>query len=609
MKKFTTMLSFAVILLMAAGGAEARYQSRFEVINFDPAVDGGDFLNVYGTATHDAWQGNLGFYIDYGNQPLQIKISGPGGGTQSIIDGLIVADLYGAIGFTDWFTAGVNLPVDYNIFTTDDALAQSDNGGGLGDIDVVLKFRLVDIDKYKIGVAFIPNVTLPSGDVSRYTGNGAVTGGATIAVDLRPAERFHLGLNVGAIIRDDVVRSITIASGVTGNIHVASQFKYGLAGNLALSDHAQVIAEVQGSTVLSEFFQRQDNSPIEVDGAFRYLFSHGFAGTLGGGAGILEGIGNPRFRAFAGLNWTSPKKGEVVATPPPDPRIVENKIILMGKIFYDTAKATIKPESYPVLDDVVDVLNKNAQVTLVEIQGHCDNRGSDAYNMRLSDARANSARNYLISKGIDGNRLTAHGYGESQPIASNSTPEGMSQNRRTEFVIREENGHTVASSNVYVPSEPRVSANVIDENGLSAGVMANNNSATPTSEPVVAEVAPQPQPTTQAAQPDASHVYVPKMAKNMPEHGPAEVPSDATQQPPYGEPTPAQTNEPVSPNTPSAQPDNSDIDAGPIPGTPVARPVSSNADVTEGANPSDLVPIQDIKPEEFPPDTTSVAMN
>ncbi|RKX69963.1 hypothetical protein DRP53_06475, partial [candidate division WOR-3 bacterium] len=98
-------------------------------------------------------------------------------------------------------------------------------------------------------------------------------------------------------------------------------------------------------------------------------------------------------------------------------------------------KATIKPESYPILDEAAAILTSHPEIR-VEIQGHTDSIGSDAYNLKLSNLRANAVRTYLIERhGIDPSRLVARGYGESRPIADNRTKEGRAQNRRVDFVI------------------------------------------------------------------------------------------------------------------------------------------------------------------------------
>lgn len=109
--------------------------------------------------------------------------------------------------------------------------------------------------------------------------------------------------------------------------------------------------------------------------------------------------------------------------------------IRLQNIYFDTGKATIKPESFPILDQVAEFLKANPKA-VVEIQGHTDSVGSDSYNMRLSQARAEAVRTYLITRhGIDASRLMARGYGESMPIASNASREGRAMNRRVEFVI------------------------------------------------------------------------------------------------------------------------------------------------------------------------------
>jgi OOP family OmpA-OmpF porin len=105
--------------------------------------------------------------------------------------------------------------------------------------------------------------------------------------------------------------------------------------------------------------------------------------------------------------------------------------VLIG-VNFDTAKWIIKSKYDPILNDVVAILKKNPSLKL-EIEGHTDNRGSAAYNQQLSENRAKAVMDYLIAKGIAPNRLTARGYGLSQPAASNSTAAGRAQNRRVEL--------------------------------------------------------------------------------------------------------------------------------------------------------------------------------
>jgi OOP family OmpA-OmpF porin len=101
---------------------------------------------------------------------------------------------------------------------------------------------------------------------------------------------------------------------------------------------------------------------------------------------------------------------------------------------FDYNKWDIKPEYHSALDNGVRVLNLNSTMK-VEVQGHTDSVGSDAYNKSLSEKRAKAVMDYLISKGISADRLSFAGKGELDPVATNETPEGRAENRRVEFNI------------------------------------------------------------------------------------------------------------------------------------------------------------------------------
>jgi outer membrane protein OmpA-like peptidoglycan-associated protein len=101
-------------------------------------------------------------------------------------------------------------------------------------------------------------------------------------------------------------------------------------------------------------------------------------------------------------------------------------------ILFDTGKSSIKAESTSVMVDIIQILNEypNAKFT---VEGHTDSVGSEKLNQELSEKRANSVRDFLIDKGISSSRLTAIGYGEAKPIATNNTRAGRAQNRRVEI--------------------------------------------------------------------------------------------------------------------------------------------------------------------------------
>jgi len=135
-------------------------------------------------------------------------------------------------------------------------------------------------------------------------------------------------------------------------------------------------------------------------------------------------------------------------------QISKRRIKIKDKVYFKTNKAKIKKRSFKLLNEVAKILLDNPQITKLRIEGHTDSRGPDRYNMKLSQRRAESVRQYLIAKGVDPGRLEAKGYGETRPVASNKTSKGRAANRRTDFFILEVNGHRVdAGAEVEVPVE------------------------------------------------------------------------------------------------------------------------------------------------------------
>lgn len=115
-------------------------------------------------------------------------------------------------------------------------------------------------------------------------------------------------------------------------------------------------------------------------------------------------------------------------------KILPGEKVVLRNIFFDFDKSEIKPDSYVELEKLVQFLKDNP-VVKIRINGHTDNVGSAEYNLRLSDQRAAAVVKYLSEKGIVGNRISSRGYGSTQPVDTNETPEGRARNRRTEFEV------------------------------------------------------------------------------------------------------------------------------------------------------------------------------
>ncbi len=145
-------------------------------------------------------------------------------------------------------------------------------------------------------------------------------------------------------------------------------------------------------------------------------------------------------------------QGTPPAPPPPPPaapvakveapvkmrvQLKDHKIVIGEKVQFEQNSPAIKAESNGLLDEVVEVIKKNPQIKMIDIEGHASAEGNEAANVTLSDARAKSVMAYLVTKGVAATILTAKGFGSSKPIADNTTEDGREKNRRVEFNVTE----------------------------------------------------------------------------------------------------------------------------------------------------------------------------
>jgi outer membrane protein OmpA-like peptidoglycan-associated protein len=352
-----------------------------------------------------------------------------------------------AIGFFDFWEMGVDMPlvwweVFYNPAVAAAVVQKENRKFKMGDLRVEMKFKILDIDKYHVGLAVVPFMYFPTGEsgftdstgtqVRNFLGNGMWSPGGKVVVDGDIKNRVFLSFNAGY---RNYAR--TQYDPNTTDAVINDTLELGGGINVRINDSWAVLGEVYSESVLSALFKNQLQNPVEFTVAGRFTpqsTAKGLGVTLGGGRGLDTGIGSPDFRAFLGINYRPPKK-----PPPPVPVEVvsEEKIVITQKIHFEFNKSNIRPISYPILDDVANLLQINPQIRRVRVEGHTDWIGSDAYNQKLSERRAASVRDYLIGKGIASDRLIAIGYGESRPIADNNTTQGRARNRRTEFTVLE----------------------------------------------------------------------------------------------------------------------------------------------------------------------------
>jgi OOP family OmpA-OmpF porin len=436
MKFRNTLVILAVAVLACIGARTAAAAHNADVVTINPATDGGKYLTVQQSNTMPQWSFNVGGTFDYAFEPLEYA-DAAGNRRRGIVDDLLMANIQGAIAWTDWWEMGVNMPIAlwetfYNPNQSAAAVAKQTFYGKMGDARIEMKFRLLNIERYHVGLSIVPFFYFPTGKEEYFLGNGMWSPGALVAFDADIKNRVFLALNVGyrnyANTRYDV-----------NNPNAVLDDSLMLSGgiNVRINDTWAVLGEVISEGVIKAYWKNQLQNPAEflVGGRFTpQSVVKGMGVTLMAGRGITTGIGSPDFRVLAGVNYRR------VHEPPPPPPVaveaaVEEKIVITQKIHFEFDRAVIRPISYPILDDVAYLLQRNPQIRLIRVEGHTDWIGSDAYNQQLSERRANAVRNYLIQKGIEPDRLVAVGYGESRPIADNNTVQGRARNRRTEFTV------------------------------------------------------------------------------------------------------------------------------------------------------------------------------
>lgn len=211
-------------------------------------------------------------------------------------------------------------------------------------------------------------------------------------------------------IKDVIITLINVTDGDTARISTPAdgKFKFNLLPNKTYT----VLGNKEGYFNLSETFQT-GNKSLEKNIDFGFEIDEIVASKSGTGSG-------------------QPKDGSETA----------KKVYDIGEVFYDYNDHNIRADAKPTLDKLVKLLKDNPKIS-IEIQAHCDSRGSEAYNIALSNRRAKSVVDYLVANGIAKNRLKSKGFGESQPVNKcvdgvECTEQEHQKNRRTEFIVLDE---------------------------------------------------------------------------------------------------------------------------------------------------------------------------
>ncbi|HEX9485947.1 MAG TPA: OmpA family protein [Gemmatimonadales bacterium] len=482
----------AALAAALAASAVARAQTvpvqpQFDADRFNPGAGSTDILSVGSASVPEHLDVHVSIFSSYARDPLRLIAVGDPTQQIRLLHSQTLMHLGASMALFGRFELGLTLPVLVAQSASSNDLLGTviAPGEGIGDVRLVPKAQLWRSEILAIAVA--APVTLPTGSGDAFLSHGSVTLTPELRVESN-ALPVRVAASSGIVLR----RGREFA-----NLAVGNALTYGLAGELPFSWGGQRLAAL--ATLAGEVELQQSGAverPMELLAAVRWLLPANLMFTFGGGPGLTNGYGTPRYRVFAGIGFDPaqavrrsrprppplvqdfPRPALALVPPPVEPeaplpvpvavaeaepappvppmvlplpvaavvlaaaptpalqRVVRNgHLALLAQVQFAHDAATILPVSLPLLDQVVAVLRDTPEIRKVRIEGHTDGRGKPAYNRRLSQRRAESVLRHLVAAGIGASRLRAKGFGPDRPIVPNNTGANRAKNRRVEFVV------------------------------------------------------------------------------------------------------------------------------------------------------------------------------
>ena len=474
-------LLYMLFLVLLAAPARAQ-DNNLDAERFKPAITHDGFIQVEGSGVRpraDPWE--LGAFLNYSRNSL-IVVDGAGNLTSHYISGRLGGDVFASVTIAKPFALGLDIP--FFLAQTGDA---NPDFGGLGDIRLVPKIRIIDGFE-GVGLALVAELRAPT-HVSEFSGGARmIQGWPKLVLDYRSSQSLHMGINVGALIREQTTFF---------NVVAASEFTYSAALGYRFGGRKGVFelgGELNGAVGLVR--ARVEETPLEGSPYLKF-YPGEVEISMGPGIGMVPGFGVPLLRAFLGIKWSPtshdrdgdgipddedkcpdqaedyngyedhdgcpdgdkdddgdgipnyldqcPNQKETIngfqdedGCPDGGPAQVireDGKFRVLQNIKFRSGSAELDPQSDSILNQVALTLKANPDIKRMRIEGHTDDTGGRDMNMRLSQERANAVRSYLIGRGIKPDRLRAEGYGPDRPLVKGNGPDALAKNRRVEFII------------------------------------------------------------------------------------------------------------------------------------------------------------------------------
>ncbi|MBW2256466.1 MAG: OmpA family protein [Deltaproteobacteria bacterium] len=490
------LVALALPSVAAAQDAEPRSGPQLDVQRFEPASLASGFIVTPSARQLSAGKVEAALIAEWGYRPLQLAAEQEGVlvREEGAIEHLAAAHLRGGVGLTDWLQVGVGMPVLQIVSGQPSGLFDGASPESLaaGDLTAELGVRPVS-EELGVGIAVLPFVTIPTGSRATYLSHGKATFGGRVAVSgsAGPVHLAGFGGYRFAPSKDTLFGTVAIDDEVLYGAGVGFDLVPDVV-RLDVEAHGGTVVGSGRKLLEPDPLTGRLHTAVEADAGLRYHHASGFLGIVGGGAGLTEAPGAPAARAFVTVGYVpfpaeAERDPEPVALPevplpevepvpelpdmaavsdsdhdgiydpidacpdepetfngrddedgcPEQTRVIvqAERIVILDHILFFVGTAEIKPESYGILDEVTATLLDHPQILKVRVEGHTDSDGTDEYNLDLSERRAAAAVTYLVEHGVEADRLTSEGLGESRSIDTNETEEGRQNNRRVEFHI------------------------------------------------------------------------------------------------------------------------------------------------------------------------------
>jgi OmpA-OmpF porin, OOP family len=474
-------IAIALVVLTSAGVASAQ---GFDGQRYDPPAGAAGGLAVERPVVPRHLGFGLGLVGNYSYEAVVLRNRADSTIYGRPLQHALTLDLLASIGLGNVFELAADLPL-HVIYEGDSSAAGAVASRGVGDLRLVPKLAFTSRGAVNFAIGVAAPVSLPTGSPENLRGDGAVTVNPELLLGLR-GRGWGVSGNAGFRYRPNGP-----AVSVMGN-----ELTYGLATQFTLLPRSEVLElmiEASGATYLADNTQVA-NLPIELFAGLGIRPHSDWTIDLGGAGGVTRGLDDPRFRIIAGVRYSPnpvtdykdsdndgigdnadrcPRKaedqdgfedddgcpeydndrdgvpddrdecpdepegqyGDGDGCPEGEVYYRGGRIILKGKIQFETGSYRLKPKSERLLDRAAVLMKQNPDIRRVRIEGHTDEVGPSMTNRTLSEHRADAVRKGLVRRGVAPGRLGARGYGETRPIAPNKTAAGRAKNRRVEFVL------------------------------------------------------------------------------------------------------------------------------------------------------------------------------